>query len=153
MERTHVPLAIFFDVQVIVVLTLLHVKRAVVLPFLAVAEYDTPVTLGKVAFTIPRVAVILTLLGAATVLSTRLTGAFVEAGAVVAVAFGAVVGVAVAGVEDGVAVLKRIFGEEYVKPVTDTVNRESLNAIFFETVLVAPVAVSITSTSSTDEAL
>jgi hypothetical protein len=125
-ERTHEPLAIFFDVQVIVVLTLLHVKRAAVLPFLAVAEYDTPATLAKVAFTIPRVAVILTLFGAATVLTTWVTGVLVEAGAVVAVAFGAVVGVAVAGVEDGVAVFIRIFGDEYVKPVTDTLNRESL---------------------------
>jgi hypothetical protein len=131
-ERTHEPLAIFFDVQVIVVLTLLHVKRAAVLPFLAVAEYDTPATLAKVAFTIPRVAVILTLFGAATVLTTWVTGALVEAGAsveagaVVAVAFGAVVGVAVAGVEDGVAVFIRIFGDEYVKPVTDTLNLESL---------------------------
>ena len=131
-------------------------KRAVVLPFLALAKYETPVALAKTAFTIPRVAVTLTLFGAATALSIRAAGSLVVAGAVDAVE-GAVVAEVVAevddGVVDGVAVFKRIFGEEYVKPVTDTVNRESLNAIFFETVRVAPVAVSITSTSSTDEAL
>ena len=117
-ERTQAPRASFFDVQVIVVFMLLHVSRAVVVPFLAVAEYDTPGALVKVAFTIPRAAMTFTLFGAATALSTKAAGVLVVAGAVVVDS--------AAGVEDGVAVLMRIFGEDYVKPVTDTVNLESL---------------------------
>ena len=114
---TQEPRASFFEVQVTVVLMVLHVKRAVTLPFLALAAYDTPVALVNVALTIPRVALALTLFGAATI-GVETMVATVDVGVSVVAAGGAVVVGAVVGavvesvVEEGVAVFMRIFGEE-----------------------------------------
>lgn len=136
--RTHEPRASIFDVQVIVVLMLLHVRRAVDLPFLAVAEYDTPGALVKVVFTIWRDVVTLTFFGAA--INGVLT---VDVGASVVAVGKVVVELDVVVVTS--ASLTRIVGVEYVKPDARINKLSPDTEMDDKAVLVSPEAVSKTS--------